>query len=347
MAKNKKSMIGFDPLAWLDEEAVGGDDGQVEPRQVEQKQKASPEAVSKKTLGKKSADKKTAARKTTASKTTGRKSSSGVKQIELLGQTLDETALLKGYELAADRLETIVEDFYGQLFSQYPEVQPLFARSDLSTQGKKLQSAIQLLVDYLHQPEALQLALQDLGRRHQAYGVLPEHYPLVVEQLLASFKKQLGRRWTKAINTAWQTLLDSVSAEMCNACDDTSVSEISSEAEVPAVDTVPLDKQTPIEPDESQTMPAESLLKLQSIQDISQSAALKTEMLSLLDSQQTIQIDASSVERIDGSALQLLCALFAQAENNGVSLQWLEPSDAFLQAAKYSGLTSVLNLQIQ
>lgn len=334
MAKNKKSMIGFDPLAWLDEETAGGDDGQVETRQVEQKQKSSPEAVSKKTLSKRS-----------TGKTTARKAGATVKQIELFGQKLDETALLKGYELAADNLDGIVEDFYGQLFSQYPEVQTLFARSDLSTQGKKLQAAIQLLVDHLHQPETLQQVLQDLGRRHQAYGALPEHYPLVVELLLASFKQQLGRRWSKAINTAWQTLLTAASAEMCNAYDDTSVSEVASEAEVPAADAVHLEEQTPIEPDENQTMRAESLLELQATQDISQSAALKTEMLSLLDTRQTIQIDASRVERIDGSALQLLCALFVQAENNGVSLQWVEPSDALLQAAKYSGLTGLLNLQ--
>ncbi len=346
MAKNKKSMIGFDPLAWLDEETAAsdytpGDDAPLETRQVEQKQKSSPDtAVSKKTLSKKSAGKKAADRKAA-----GGKVGTSVKQIELLGHKLDESALIKGYDLAVDKLDSIVEDFYSQLFSQYPEVQPLFARSDLSAQGKKLQAAIQLLVDHLHQPETLQQALQDLGRRHQAYGALPQHYPLVVELLLASFKQNLGRRWSKAINSAWQTLLAAASAEMCDAYDDTSVSEAASEAEVPAADTVQLDEQTPIEPDESQTMRAESLLELQATQDISQSAALKAEMLSLLDSRQAIQIDASRVERIDGSALQLLCALFVQAENNGVSLQWIEPSDALLQAAKYSGVTSLLNLQ--
>lgn len=337
MAKNKKSMIGFDPLAWLDDESADESDTPAESRQVEQKQSnsvdrtVSKETVSKQTTGKKASTKKAAAKKTRAT----------VKQIELLGYKLDETALLKGYELASDKLDDIVEDFYTQLFSQYPEVQPLFARSDLSTQGKKLQAAIQLLMDHLHQPDKLQQALQDLGRRHQAYGALPEHYPLVVELLLTSFKQQLGRRWTRAINTAWQTLLTAASTIMSDAYDD----ELASEVNAPAADTVQLEDVNHIEPDESQTMRAESLLELQAIQDISQSAALKTEMLSLLETQQTIQIDASRVERIDGSALQLLCALFMQAENNGVNLQWVEPSDALLQAAKYSGLTSLLNLQ--
>lgn len=329
MAKNKKSMIGFDPLAWLDDEASGDDAAQAESRRPEQKQDGVVEApvASNKTVGKKPVSKKTA----------GKTSKAAAKQIELLGQKLDEAALLKGYELAADKLDSIVEDFYRQLFSLHPEVQPLFARSDLSAQGKKLQAAIQLLVDYLYQPEKLEQTLQDLGRRHQAYGALPEHYPLVVELLLASFKQKLGRRWTKAINTAWQSLLMAASTVMCAAYED--------ETEIPDADTAPLEQQTTIEPDESQTMHAESLLELQAIQDISQSAALKTEMLSLLETQQTIQIDASRVERIDGSALQLLCALFVQADNTGVSLQWIEPSDALLQAAKYSGITALLNLQ--
>jgi hemoglobin-like flavoprotein/anti-anti-sigma regulatory factor len=333
MAKNKKSMIGFDPLAWLEEEPSGSEAAPAENSQSGDKQDSVVETQAD--------GKKLATRKSASKKTAGRKNAATVKQIELLGKQLDEVALLKGYQMATDKLDSIVEDFYGQLFSQYPEVKPLFARSDLATQGKKLQAAVQLLVDHLHQPEKLQQALQDLGRRHQAYGALPEHYPLVVELLLASFKQHLGRRWTRAINTAWQTLLDVASAEMCAAYDEV----YESETQIAVADTAPSEQQTTVQSDENQTMHAESLLELQAIQDISQSAALKTEMLSLLENQQTIQIDASRVERIDGTALQLLCALFVQAENNGVSLQWLEPSDAFLQAAKYSGLTSVLNLQ--
>lgn len=326
MAKNKKSMIGFDPLAWLDDEASGNDAAPVESRQPEQNQNDAVETriASNKTVNRKTATKKTAAKK-----------------IELLGQKLGETALLKGYELATDKLDSIVEDFYRQLFSRHPEVQPLFAHSDLSTQGKKLQAAIQLLVDNLYQPEKLEQTLRDLGRRHQVYGALPEHYPLVVELLLASFKQKLGRRWTKAINTAWQSLLTAMSTVMCAAYKDAHEAEI----EISGADTAPLEQQTTIEADESQTMRAESLLELQAIQDISQSAALKTEMLTLLETQQTIQIDASRVERIDGSALQLLCALFVQADKTGLSLQWMKPSDAFLQSAKYSGLTGILNLQ--
>jgi|GEM_PF-972868 len=339
MAKNKKSMIGFDPLAWLDEESAGKDAAPIESRQTEQARGGAvkTQAASKKAAGNKSTSKKAASKKTA-----GRKAGATVKQIQLLGHKLDETALLKGHELAADKLDSIVETFYNQLFSQYPEVQPLFARSDLTAQGKKLQAAIQLLVDHLHQPQELEQSLRDLGRRHQSYGALPVHYPLVVELLLASFKQQLGRRWTRAINTAWQTLLTAASTVMCDAYEDAPVSE---EVEASAADTVQSENLTCIEPDESQSMRAESLLELQVTQDISHSAALKAEMLSLLDSQQTIQIDASRVERIDGSALQLLCAMFLQAENNGVRLQWIEPSDALLQAAKYSGVTALLNLQ--
>jgi hemoglobin-like flavoprotein/ABC-type transporter Mla MlaB component len=340
MAKNKKSMIGFDPLAWLDEDSSSGDsvpadtgsaDNDAQLDQTAQKQSGT---VKSEVSGNDSRN------KTARRKVAGKKTASTAKQIKLLGQTLDETALLKGYALAADKLDSIVDDFYTQLFSQYPEVQPLFARSDLASQGKKLQAAIQLLVDHLHQPEKLEQTLQDLGRRHQAYGALSEQYPLVVELLLASFKQQLGRRWTKAISAAWQTLLTAASTVMCAAYDDAHQDE----SEITAADTGSSEQQITIESDESQTMRAESLLELQAIQDISQSAALKTELLALLDKQQTIQIDASRVERIDGTALQLLCALFVQAETNNVSLQWVEPSEALLQAAKYSGLTNLLNL---
>jgi hemoglobin-like flavoprotein/ABC-type transporter Mla MlaB component len=340
MARNKKSRIGFDPLAWLDEGSSNGEpvpagtDAANNDAQVDQTAQKQSGPVKSTVAGKDSGN------KTARKKTAGRKTASTVKQIQLLGQTLDETALLKGYQLAADKLDSIVEDFYTQLFSQHPEVQPLFAHSDQVVQGKKLREAIQLLLDHLHQPAKLEQTLQDLGRRHQAYGALPEHYPQVVELLLASFKQQLGRRWTRAINAAWQTLLNAASTVMCAAYDDA----YQDETEIATEDTASSEQQTSIESDESQPMRAESLLELQAIQDISQSAALKAELLALLDKQQTIQIDASRVERIDGTALQLLCALFVEAENNNVSLQWVEPSQALLQAAKYSGLTSLLNL---
>jgi hypothetical protein len=162
MAKNKKSMIGFDPLAWLDEDQASSEITPAENSQSEDRQDSAVETPA--------SGKKVATRKSASKKTAGRKNAATVKQIELLGKQLDEVALLKGYQMAADKLDSIVEDFYGQLFSQYPEVQPLFARSDLAAQGKKLQAAVQLLVDHLHQPEKLQQALQDLGRRHQAYG---------------------------------------------------------------------------------------------------------------------------------------------------------------------------------
>lgn len=340
MAKNKKSMIGFDPLAWLDEDSSSGDSGPADTGSADHDAQLDQAARKQSGTVKSEVSANESRKKTARKKPAGKKTASTAKQIQLLGQTLDETALLKGYQLAADKLDSIVEDFYTQLFSQHPEVRPLFAHSDLVVQGKKLQAAIQLLVDHLHQPEKLEQTLQDLGRRHQAYGALPEHYSLVVELLLASFKQQLGRRWTKAISAAWQTLLTSASTVMCTAYDDAHQDE----SEIMAVDTGSSEQQTTIESDESQTMRTESLLELQAIQDISQSAALKTELLALLDKKQTIQIDASRVERIDGTALQLLCALFVQAENNNVGLQWVEPSEALLQAAKYSGLTSLLNL---
>jgi anti-anti-sigma regulatory factor len=89
---------------------------------------------------------------------------------------------------------------------------------------------------------------------------------------------------------------------------------------------------------------AEDILILQSIQDISKSELLKQQITTLIKDSKHIQIDASDVGRVDGSALQLLCALFVYAKAHDIQLSWIKPSEAMRVSAQYLGMKEQLSL---
>ncbi len=306
MAREKKSMIGFDPLAWLDD---GADTNEKETSQEDKK------AVVK-----------------TKKKPTEKKKKDSAKMLKVLGHSIDETALLKGYELAESVLDEVTVHFYNELFTQHSELTSLFENTSETAQAGKFSAALKLLIDNLHNEEALKTVLTAMGERHQKYAALPEHYPVVAELLIASFKKIIGRSWTKNISAAWMKLLVAAAETMCAAYQE----------EVTEVETIEPGKDMKSEPEEKES--EHPVLQLNSIQDISKSQVLKHDMLALVNDNDVIDIQASEVERIDGSALQLLCALFGYAEQNNLVINWINPSDALKESAQTLGVQAILEL---
>ena len=98
--------------------------------------------------------------------------------------------------------EQAAELFYGKLFELNPELKSLF-NSDLKEQGRKLMVMINMAVNSLDTVEAIVPALQDLGRRHVAYGVKDEDYDTVGESLLWTLEQGLGDGFTTEVKGAW------------------------------------------------------------------------------------------------------------------------------------------------
>ena len=102
-------------------------------------------------------------------------------------------------EPIADTAATI---FYDRLFATAPEVPPLFT-SDMAEQRRKLMATIGMIVKALPRLAQIIPNVQALGRRHAAYGVLPEHYPIVGSALLWTLEQGLGEAFTDAHAAAW------------------------------------------------------------------------------------------------------------------------------------------------
>ncbi|UFH53472.1 globin domain-containing protein [Spirosoma sp. KNUC1025] len=92
--------------------------------------------------------------------------------------------------------------FYSRLFLQHPALRSLFGPS-LLTQYNKLVDMLNFSVARIDQPDELTTVLKDLGKRHEQYGVKPEHYAAVGSALLWTLQSALGSNWTVEIASAW------------------------------------------------------------------------------------------------------------------------------------------------
>ena len=177
MAPRKKSKMGADPLAWMK------DDGEppvkvVTTKPVERRRKPR-----------------------------SRKSSLGL-NVELLEQS---------FAALAPQGEALVRRFYEELFARYPAVKPMFANTSVAEQEKKLLAALQLVINSLRKPAALNKALASLGAKHHEYGARPEHYTAVAEVLLDVMSEFAGESWTDEVHKAWSEALNTVATSMLAA----------------------------------------------------------------------------------------------------------------------------------
>jgi nitric oxide dioxygenase len=92
--------------------------------------------------------------------------------------------------------------FYGKLFELDPAVKPLF-KGDMTEQGRKLMKTIGVVVNSLTRLEEILPTVQDLGKRHVAYGVEARHYDSVGAALLWTLEQGLGPAFTPDVKAAW------------------------------------------------------------------------------------------------------------------------------------------------
>ena len=62
--------------------------------------------------------------------------------------------------------------------------------------------------------EPVTYALKVLGAKHCAYGVIPDHYPIVGQALLSTLEAALGDSWTPKVKQGWTFIYGFVSTTM-------------------------------------------------------------------------------------------------------------------------------------
>ena len=101
--------------------------------------------------------------------------------------------------------ETLTQHFYKRMFAHNPEVAPFFnpAHQRAGSQQKALAAAICAYAANIENLEVLGGAVELIAQKHSSLRILPEHYPIVGENLLASIREVLGPAATEQVITAW------------------------------------------------------------------------------------------------------------------------------------------------
>jgi hemoglobin-like flavoprotein len=129
-------------------------------------------------------------------------------QIRLVRETWDKVAPIAGHA---------AELFYERLFEIDPSTRPLFRATDLAEQRRKLMHVLGVAVQGLEQLDALLPVVQELGRRHSAYGVRDAHYGFVGAALLWTLEQGLGPAWTPQVSAVWTRAYEVLSTTMRDA----------------------------------------------------------------------------------------------------------------------------------
>jgi hemoglobin-like flavoprotein len=107
--------------------------------------------------------------------------------------------------------------FYEQLFALDPTVAPLFERTDLVHQERKLMVMLAEIVRVLDRPAELVPEVAGLGHRHVGYGVKNDDYASVGAALLWLLDQVLGEEFTPELREAWSEAYLLVSSIMRRA----------------------------------------------------------------------------------------------------------------------------------
>jgi hemoglobin-like flavoprotein len=106
--------------------------------------------------------------------------------------------------------------FYRRLFELDPSLEKMF-RGDMKEQRKKLMQMLTAAVKGLDRLDQLVPVVQELGRRHDGYGVTDSHYDTVGVALLWTLEMGLGSAFTPEVAEAWATVYGLLATTMKEA----------------------------------------------------------------------------------------------------------------------------------
>lgn len=94
-------------------------------------------------------------------------------------------------------------EFYDRLFTQYPQVRPMFTHK-LSEQYTKFIGMLSIIIQGIDAPATLVPLIAEMGESHKGYGVLSHHYRIVEEIFLSVLKDTLPDDYSDESEQAWK-----------------------------------------------------------------------------------------------------------------------------------------------
>ena len=131
-------------------------------------------------------------------------------------------------------INTVARLFYFRLFQLNPKLRDLF-HVDIGDQGRKLMLTFNTAIEVLDNFDDLLPTLENLGRRHVAFGVEDKDYTTARIALIWALEHGLGEEFTFETKEAWLAIYDNMAKPMTQAAiqyreemEDASVGNVSS-----------------------------------------------------------------------------------------------------------------------
>ena len=134
---------------------------------------------------------------------------------------MNTDALKHSWEQVAKSGDEVPLYFYSHLFLSHPELRDMFPIS-MAAQRDKLVGALGQVVSNVDQLDNVVPLIQQLGRDHRRFSVIPEHYNAVGGSLLATLKQFLGAAWTEELAADWAAAYGVIARTMVEAAEDSS-----------------------------------------------------------------------------------------------------------------------------
>ena len=121
------------------------------------------------------------------------------------------------WKVAAENAETVGPLFYNNLFQIAPELKPIFSRTTVPEQSKKLLATLSYVIAKLDTLDDIIDEVAKLAQRHVHYGVEAKHYSQVGAALILTLEAGLGELWNEEVERAWLNCYGILSSAMINA----------------------------------------------------------------------------------------------------------------------------------
>jgi hemoglobin-like flavoprotein len=115
----------------------------------------------------------------------------------------EKSLVIESFAKVAPIAEKAAEIFYNRLWEIDPSTKGLFKKTNMREQGRKLMQTLATAVGALHNLEGIIPVVQQLGKRHIAYGVQKEQYDSVGTALIWTLEQGLGADFTPETKEAW------------------------------------------------------------------------------------------------------------------------------------------------
>lgn len=115
----------------------------------------------------------------------------------------------ESFRFLAPRGAELVGAFADRIAAAAPQLRSLLP-ADARLHAQQLLAPCGLIIKNLHRLDAIEYLLHDIGAKHQRRGVLPQHYGVARDALLAALAAELKDRWSEELAADWSDALNTV-----------------------------------------------------------------------------------------------------------------------------------------